>query len=100
MGIRGNRGYEIIGESESATSGSSEEIRPSDSILESSRSDLKGLKGVSQTEARFNPRAVTNNPLFVYNPGLDRKSARVHPMASAGNGGEKGGPGEAPTRPK
>jgi hypothetical protein len=59
-----------------------------------------GFKGASQSGARLNPCAVIDNPLFVYDPGSERNSARVQSMASAGNGGEKGGAGEAPTHPK
>ncbi|KAK1611979.1 hypothetical protein QYE76_035652 [Lolium multiflorum] len=44
--------------------------------------------------------AVFDNPLFAYDPGLDRNQARARPIASARNGGDQGGADEAPTRPK
>ncbi|KAM0877876.1 hypothetical protein ACQ4PT_035180 [Festuca glaucescens] len=50
--------------------------------------------------ANPNPFVAVNNPLFVYDPGLDRDPVHARPMASASNGGDHGGADEAPTRPK
>ncbi|KAM0905927.1 hypothetical protein ACQ4PT_016955 [Festuca glaucescens] len=100
MSIHGNREFESREESRLVSARSPEAIRTIYSDREEARSNLEGHIRDGQTGVRFQPSAVIVNPLFAHDPGPNRNLAHVYSMASAGNGGEKGGAGEAPTHPK
>ncbi|KAM0926168.1 hypothetical protein ACQ4PT_003739 [Festuca glaucescens] len=103
MNLRGQRVSEVREESRSVKGRSPGGVRPDLVVDGKGKVKDKGTRGtreISGSHAIPRSSKIFDNPIFAYDPGSDRSSARDRSMDLVGNGGDQGGAGEAPTHPK